>query len=56
MNQASKPEPPAEEIPAGQRFFDNMFLLLALGLLVMFVFFTGWGMYEITTLPQATLP
>ena len=49
-------DPPPEEIPVGQKFFDNMFLLLALGLLVMFVFFTGWGMYEIMTLPQATLP
>jgi hypothetical protein len=47
---------PPEEIPLGQRFFDNIFLLLALGLLVMFVFFTGWGMYEIMTLPTATLP
>lgn len=56
MTQAPKTDPPPEEVPVGQRFFDNMFLLLALGLLVMFVFFTGWGMYEITTLPQATLP
>jgi hypothetical protein len=51
-----KPGVPAEEVPLGQRLFDNVFLLLALGLLVMFVFFTGWGMYEITTLPPATLP
>lgn len=56
MNDAKPPAPPPEEVPRGQRLFDNMFLLLALGLLVMFVFFTGWGMYEIMTLPQATLP
>ena len=36
-----KPGKPVEEVPLGQRLFDNMFLLLALGLLVMFVFFTG---------------
>ena len=46
----------AEPIPAGQRFFDNIFLLLALGLLIMFALYTGWGMWEILTLPKATLP
>lgn len=51
-----KPGTPVEEVPLSQRLFDNMFLLLALGLLVMFVFFTGWGMYEIMSLPPATLP
>jgi hypothetical protein len=56
MDQPAKADPPPEQVPAGQRFFDNIFLLLALGLLVMFVFFTGWGMYEITSLPPATLP
>lgn len=56
MDQASQPDSAPEEVPAGQRFFDNIFLLLALGLLVMFVFFTGWGMYEIMTVPPATLP
>ena len=56
MDQPSRPDPASEEVPAGQRFFDNIFLLLALGLLVMFVFFTGWGMYEIMSLPTATLP
>ena len=56
MGQSPNVESPPEEIPAGQKFFDNIFLLLALGLLVMFVFFTGWGMYEIMSLPTATLP
>ena len=56
MNDPAKADVPPEAIPLGQRLFDNMFLLLALGLLVMFVFFTGWGMYEIVTLPTATLP
>ena len=45
-----------EKLPLGQRFFDNMYLLLALGLLVMFVIFTGWGMWEIVSMPQSTLP
>ena len=50
------PPEQAEPIPAGQRFFDNIFLLLALGLLIMFALYTGWGMWEILTLPKATLP
>jgi hypothetical protein len=45
-----------ESIPLGQRLFDNMFLLLAAGLLVMVVLYTGWGLWEITSLPTSTLP
>jgi hypothetical protein len=46
----------SEPIPRGQRFYDNVFLLLALGVLVMLVLYTGWGLWEILTLPKATLP
>ena len=45
-----------ERIPLGQRLMDNPFLLLVLGLLVMFVFYTGWGLWEILKLKQAPLP
>ena len=45
-----------EPLPLGQRLFDNMYLLLALGLVIMFVIFTGWGMWEILSMPQSTLP
>jgi hypothetical protein len=45
-----------EPIPLGQRLFDNMYLLLVLGVLVMLVVFTGWGLWEIASLPTATLP
>ncbi len=48
--------PDGSEIPWGQRFFDRPFLLLALGVLIMAVFFTGWGLWEITSLPPAPLP
>ncbi len=44
------------EIPRAQRFFDRPFLLLILGLLVMVVFYTAWGLYEIVTLPESSLP
>lgn len=49
------PETP-ERPPLGQRFYDNVFLLLALGLVVMFVVYTGWGLWEIMTMPDSTLP
>jgi len=49
-------DPTQERPPLGQRLFDNMFLLLALGLLIMFIVYTGWGLLEIVNLPQATLP
>lgn len=51
-----KPDHAEETPPLGQRLFDNMYLLLALGLLVMFVIFTAWGIWEIVSMPQATLP
>ena len=50
------PSDPDEEIPLGQRFFDSPFLLLALGMLIMFVIYTGWGMLEIMSLDPAPLP
>ena len=52
------PNAPAEDErpPIGQRLFDNMYLLLALGLLVMLVVFTAWGMWEVLSMPKGTLP
>ena len=47
---------PGEPIPLGQRLFDNVFLLLGAGLLVMFLFYTGWGLWEILSLPDGPLP
>jgi hypothetical protein len=48
--------PSHDEIPLGQRLYDRPFLLLGFGLIVMFTFYTGWGLYEILSLPKATLP
>lgn len=50
---ATPPEPP---IPLGQRLFDRPFLLLVAGLVVMFAFYTGWGLLEIFSLKPAPLP
>ena len=43
-------------VPLGQRLFDNVFLLLALGLLVVFTLYTAWGLWEIVSLPTGQLP
>ncbi|MFN8668662.1 MAG: hypothetical protein U0164_15895 [Gemmatimonadaceae bacterium] len=53
---SDRASPPDESPPLMQRLFDNMFLLLALGIVVMFVVYTGWGMWEIMSMPKATLP
>lgn len=55
----SGPSPDSQSddaIPLGQRLFDNVFLLLAAGMVVVFLLYTGWGLWEIYTLPPASLP
>ena len=52
----SPPRAAPEHLPLMQRLFDNVFLLLALGLVVMLVVYTGWGMWEILSMPAGTLP
>jgi hypothetical protein len=49
-------EPTNEKIPLGQRLYDNPFLLLVAGIVIMGVFFTGWGLYEILSMPRSVLP
>jgi hypothetical protein len=39
------------QVPLAQVFFDNIFLLLVLGLAVPVVFYTIWGLFEIATIP-----
>ena len=50
------PRSESEPVPFGQRLLDRPFLLLLAGLVVMFGFYTLWGLYEILSLPKATLP
>ena len=45
-----------QEIPFFQRLYDRPFVLLAFGMVVMLVVFTAWGLWEVLSLPQATLP
>lgn len=53
---AQAPRNDLESVPLGQRLLDRPFLLLLAGLVVMFAFYTLWGLYEILSLPKATLP
>ena len=45
-----------QEIPWGQKLCERPFLLLIVGIIIMFIFYTIWGLVEIYTLPVATLP
>jgi hypothetical protein len=54
---AAHDDPPdPADIPLGQRLFDRMFLLLVLGIVIMIAVYTGWGLWEIATMPTGTLP
>jgi len=46
---ANKAEGP---VPAGQVYFDNMWLLLILGVVVPTLVYTVWGLIEVTMVPQ----
>ncbi|MDX1618465.1 MAG: hypothetical protein R3224_06745 [Balneolaceae bacterium] len=46
----------SEHKPLGQRILDNIWLLLALGLLVPIASYTIWGLIELLTMGEATLP
>jgi len=48
---ADKRDP--ERPPLMQVLFDNVFLLLVLGLAVPVVFYTIWGLLEIASIPVA---
>jgi hypothetical protein len=46
----------SDRIALGQRIYDNWGLLMVAGLVIMLVIYTGWGLWEVMTLPKATLP
>ena len=55
-DQAPRSDQKDSEVPLGQRLFDSPFLLLVAGIVVMVVFYTAWGLWEVLSLPAATLP
>lgn len=52
----SDDDPREEPIPLGQRLLDRPFLLLVACIVVMFLFYTGWGLVEIASLTESPLP
>lgn len=50
------PSDDSPEIPFFQKLYDRPFVLLVIGFLVVLVLFTGWGLWEVMSLPTATLP
>lgn len=46
----------SEKKPLGQRFLDNIWLLLILGLLIPTISYTIWGIIELLSMGEATLP
>ncbi len=42
--------------PLAKRLMERPILLLVLGIVTMFVFYTIWGVYEVVTLPPSSLP
>lgn len=55
-DRSQPPLPDPAAIPLGQRLCERPFLLLVVGIVIMAVFYTGWGLVEIATLTQAPLP
>ena len=47
---------PADPIPLGQRLYDNWPLLMFAGIAIMALIYTGWGLWEIASMPTAPLP
>ena len=41
----------SEERGTGQKLYDNIWLLLGIGIVLPTVLFTVWGLYEVYTLP-----
>lgn len=42
---------PAERVPIGQAFLDDLFLLLALGILIPFLSYLVWGLLDLGSVP-----
>lgn len=55
-DEVSRPPDAEGPPPLGQRLYDNMFLLLVVGVVIMVLVYTGWGLWELATMPPGTLP
>ena len=58
-HQESGGDPPAvppeqEPIPRGQKFFDNIWLLLLISLGISLLFYNAWGIANLLSVPWVT--
>jgi hypothetical protein len=49
--QGSSERRPTARIPMGQAFLDDLFLLLALGILIPFLSYLVWGLLDLGSVP-----
>lgn len=56
MSERSPQDDAPSDVPFLQRLYDSPFVLLILGVVIMLILFTGWGLWEVMSLPTATLP
>lgn len=49
-------DPKEEKVHPYQKFLDNIWLLLILGILIPFLSYTLWGVIELMSIPEALLP
>ncbi|MBI3752896.1 MAG: hypothetical protein HY266_02475 [Deltaproteobacteria bacterium] len=52
MAEEKKTEEGQEPVPAWQLFYDNIFLLLFLGIAIPTLVYTVWGLMEIVQIPE----
>lgn len=48
---ATRENQPPEKTPLAQVFFDNIFILLVLGIAVPTIFYIIWGLLDIANIP-----
>ena len=53
QKQEASDQTPPENITLGQKLFDNMFLLLIISFLIIFVLYNAWGLNETLGVPPA---
>ena len=47
-----EPSQERQRVPFGQLLFDDLFMLLLIGVAMPFIFFTIWGLLDISSIPQ----
>lgn len=55
-SQAPAPAAQQQEIPGGQKFFDNWILLLVISVAITAVLYNAWGLIQVLTLPPSPIP